>query len=142
METRTLNRAERRRAKGYLEKQNKTYATEMAKIAIDDWPPSVKINPRRPQMIFRSKDFLAQFHEDPNGYLRMSVQRTTQYTDGNWKDGITFDELQRVKRECGFADHWFVECYPPDDELVNIANIRHLFLMPEAPPFAWVRKNG
>jgi hypothetical protein len=27
--------------------------------------------------------------------------------------------------------------YPPVDEIVNVANMRHLWLLDEAPPYAW-----
>jgi hypothetical protein len=30
-----------------------------------------------------------------------------------------------------------VEVYPPDEAVVNVANIRHLWLLAEAPAYAW-----
>lgn len=141
METRALNREGRRKAVKYLEVQRRHFSLCMSKIPISDWPPNVASMPSRPVMVFRSRDFLASFYDDPNGYLRMSVQRVTQFGDGNWKDGITWDDLQRVKAQCGFGEHWMVETYPPDSEIVNVANIRHLFLLSEVPPFAWTKKD-
>jgi hypothetical protein len=140
MQTRMLSRAERRKAVKYLETQRRDFSLCMSKVAISDWPPSFASMPRPPVMVFRSRDFLACFYDDLNGYLRMSVQRVTQFGDGNWKDGITWDDLQRVKGQCGFSESWMVESYPPDSEIVNVANIRHLFLLTEAPPFAWRKK--
>jgi len=109
----------------------------MAKIPISEWPLAVASMTKPPIMAFRSRDFFAAFYDDPNGYLRMSVQRVVQFGDGNWKDGITWDEMQRVKAQCGFAESWMVEVYPPESEVVNVANIRHLFLLAEAPPYSW-----
>lgn len=44
------------------------------------------------------------------------------------KDGITWDELQRIKSECGFGGKDGVEMYPRDEDVVNTANIRHLYI--------------
>jgi hypothetical protein len=32
---------------------------------------------------------------------------------------------------------WAVEIYPADGDVVAVANMRHLWLLPEAPAFAW-----
>lgn len=45
----------------------------------------------------------------------------------------------RLKAECGRGDKWAVELYPPDEAVVNVANIRHLWLLPEPPAFGWNR---
>ncbi len=46
------------------------------------------------------------------------------------KDGITWDELQAMKDEFLGADCRTVEIYPPAGELVNEANMRHLWEVP------------
>jgi len=46
------------------------------------------------------------------------------------KDGITWDELWNAKNALGFADHEAVELYPRVADLVNVANIRHLWVFP------------
>lgn len=90
--------------------------------------------------VWRSRDYLVQVFDAPGGVLRMSVCRTTwDGRGGRWRDGITWDELQRLKAEVGYGDCWAVEIYPPDDEVVNAANLRHLWLLAERPPFAWQR---
>jgi hypothetical protein len=58
---------------------------------------------------------------------------------GRWLDGITWDELQHLKMLAGYGDRVAVEIYPPDSEVVNIANIRHLWLLNEVPTFMWQR---
>ena len=30
-----------------------------------------------------------------------------------------------------------VEVFPADDQVVNVANMRHLWVLPEPLPFAW-----
>lgn len=91
---------------------------------------------------WRSRDFLCQLAECKSGHLRLSINRTVvDVTNRRWRDGITWDELMQVKRECGYGDQYAVEVFPADHDQVNVANIRHLWLLPEAPPYAW-RKNG
>jgi hypothetical protein len=70
------------------------------------------------------------------GFLRMTVNRT-EFVRGGWAAEITWDELQAVKREIGRAEQWAVEVYPADSGLVNVANMRHLWLLDTAPDFAW-----
>lgn len=55
------------------------------------------------------------------------------------KDGIHWDDIQRLKAEAGFATAWAVECYPAAGQVVDVANMRHIFIMPEAPDWAWKR---
>ena len=90
---------------------------------------------------WRSKRFYAGLYEEPNGSMRLSVNRTEiDLKTGNWKDGITWDELNTVKEQCGFGRVWAVEVFPPTPHLVNVANIRHLFLLAGRPDYAWAKK--
>jgi hypothetical protein len=91
----------------------------------------------RPLKSWRSRDFLAQLFQDGD-CLRLSVNRTDIDNSGNWKDGITWDELMACKRACGFGNQWAVEVFPPDSQVVNVAPIRHLFLI-DQPPYAWTK---
>lgn len=86
---------------------------------------------------FRNRYFLAQIYREPNGYLRLTVQRCAIDKNGMWVGGITWDELMTVKAMIGLGDRWAAEVYPPIDAIVNVANMRHLFLLPEAPAYAW-----
>lgn len=94
----------------------------------------------RPLKSWVSKRFLASLwleKEGERGVLRLSVHRTMLNHGGQWEDGITWDELQQVKRECGFGGVCAVEIYPPDESVVCDANIRHLWLFSKAPWFVW-----
>jgi hypothetical protein len=91
-----------------------------------------------PLAAFRSQTHAAILWRQPEGTLRLSVNRCRiNEHKGTWADGIKWDELQRIKAECGFADKWMVEVYPPADDLVDVANMRHLFLLDDPPPYAW-----
>ncbi len=46
------------------------------------------------------------------------------------KDGITWDQLQYLKNEALGKDACAIEFYPPEDELINDVNIRHLWEIP------------
>ena len=62
----------------------------------------------------------------PWGWSRhMKVQRL----DG--KDGISWDDLQRLKDEHLGPDALAVELYPPASRVVNEVNMRHLWEVPE-----------
>jgi len=91
---------------------------------------------------FKNRDFLVQVYEDNTGYTRLSINRTKQIgfnRDGGplWKDGITWDQLYSIKNSLGYENQWVVECYPPEDLLINVANMRHLFVLNEKPKFGW-----
>jgi len=91
-------------------------------------------------MCWISKRFMATLWND-NGVFRLSVNRNLFGHDGDWEDGITWDELQQVKRECGFSKVCAIELFPPDHAIVNDANIRHLWFLKETPAFAWGPEN-
>jgi hypothetical protein len=60
---------------------------------------------------------------------------------GDWVDGITWDDLQKIKNECGFEDYDAIEDYPKKKEVVAESNIRHLWVLRfEDLPFIWRKK--
>lgn len=94
--------------------------------------------------VWKSEDYLVQIYKDHNGWIRLSINRVTFTLVNNhpiWQDGITWDDLYNIKNDLGFHDKWLVECYPPEDELVNVANIRHLFVLDEPPKFGFHSKD-
>lgn len=100
----------------------------------------------QPISAWRDLDFLAVLYPvaDNPGHQRLSVNRVAYELDTRgrpiWRDGITWDDLMRVKRECGFGDRWAVEVFPPDSDAINVANMRHLWLLPGRPcSYGWVR---
>lgn len=88
--------------------------------------------------VYRSADYLIQVYQDKDGYIRISVNRVTIYDSGHWQDGISWDDLLWIKRKVGYGDRDAVEVYPRDDDVVNVANIRHLFILKGGEcPFVW-----
>lgn len=88
--------------------------------------------------VWRSREFLAQVFAAHPGIVRVSINRTSIDTgNGRWADGISWEELQRVKREIGRGHLDAVEVFPADCDIVNVANMRHLFIFDESLPFVW-----
>lgn len=97
-----------------------------------DWPNR---NNKELKRVFVSKLFMVQeFHEGI--YIRLTVNFIKR-RGNNWKEGITWDQLQKIKSEIGYGNKCAVEVYPEDNNVVNVANMRHLFVLPERPEFAW-----
>jgi hypothetical protein len=116
-----------------LARDNAKQPTTLQEVPRESWP-----NPSAPQMrVLRSRDFLVQeFAEKSPADVRLSICRTTVSGD-RWQDGITWDDLQRLKRECGYGDRDAVEIFPADADVVNVANMRHLWVMTDAITYAW-----
>jgi len=130
-----------------LRRENKTYPKTLIELPFDTWPVAMRLAPpeRVPRRVFRSRDFLVQVFTADGDHVRLSACRTDfDVNAGRWRENITWNELQRLKAEAGFADAWAVEVFPPESEIVDVANMRHLFMLPEAPSFAWKKepKNG
>lgn len=122
-----------------LERENLRWPVAMHEIPRDEWPGSSLPTESQPIEFWRSRHFVAGVYQEAGGILRVSVNRAVMGPGGRWVDGITWDELQQVKREIGRGDRFAVEVYPADRDLVDVANVRHLWLLPEAPAFAWRR---
>jgi hypothetical protein len=120
----------------YLRQRRKSWGTTLQNLPVEEWPPSMIGANHPPVKVMRSHDFLVQIF-DEGDVLRMSVNRCAIDDDGNWRSNISWDELQRIKSEAGFGNWWAVEIFPSNCEVINVANMRHLWLLSDAPPFAW-----
>ena len=129
----TTSRAQRRE----LERQNARMPRELRLVPREEWP--MGLQRVAIQRVWRSRDFLVQEYAEPAPVLvRLSVLRTTlDPKAGRWVDGITWEELQSIKAECGYGRHDALELYPRDSDVVNVANLRHLWVMRELATFAW-----
>lgn len=112
-----------------LRAENRNYPPTLQPVNRLLWPRGNDRDDTR-VAVFRSRCFLVQvFLIADTSEHRISVNRTDCDKQGNWIDGITWDELMQIKRECGFGDYLAVEFYPADCEVVNVANMRHLFIV-------------
>ena len=99
-----------------------------------EWPHN---NNKALKKVYLNGQFLVQeFHEEH--VIRLTINQTSR-KGNNRKDGITWDQLQEIKSKVGYADKCAVEVYPEDANVVNVSNMRHLFILPMRPDFAWTK---
>lgn len=123
-----------------LRRDNQQWPVEPILIPREKWPPQHEGNTgRNPRLaVLRSSDFLIQLFDAGEKIVRMSVSRTDwDVNKGRWREGISWDDLQWLKDACGFGARDAVEVYPPAADVVNAANMRHLFILPYRLPFVW-----
>lgn len=124
-----LSRNERRA----LQRDNLKQPITLRRVPPVEWPED-----RTGTMIelWRSRYFLVQVHQERDGIERLSVCRT-RHDGAGWVDGMSWDELMEVKRQCHRGHRDALEIYPRDRDVVNVANFRHLWVMPALVPWAW-----
>ena len=116
-----------------MAKENAKWPAALREVPRIEWP-----NRDGPQLrVLRSRDYLVQeFTAPAPAIVRLSINRTSIAGD-RWTDGIAWEDLQRLKCEAGYPDHDAVEVYPAQDDVVNVANMRHLWVLSDKLPFAW-----
>lgn len=91
--------------------------------------------------VWRSRRYLVQLFAIASPtypeLVRLSVSRVTLQSNGRWRDGLSWDELYTIKTETGFENWYGFEVYPRACDLINIANMRHLWLIPEPLGIGW-----
>lgn len=121
-----------------LKHDNEQWPETLARVPLNSFQEAAGKMTKPPIEVWRSRYFLVQIFSEDNGIMRMTVCRTEiNETGERWKDNITWDDLQRLKRECFYGHRDAVEIYPRDVDIVNVANMRHLWLLPEPLPFGW-----
>lgn len=117
----------------YLRQENCALTADLLPIEV-----STSRGADGPIAAWRSNRFLVQLFND-SGTQRITINRAAiDEKTGRWLDGITWDEIQAIKRQIGFGERYAVELYPADADVVNVANMRHIWLV-DAPAFAWRR---
>ncbi|MFW2011588.1 DUF7694 domain-containing protein [Acinetobacter bereziniae] len=84
--------------------------------------------PNAPIKVYKNGEFLVQIFNLGGEPTRITVNKVKR-KGNNWVDGITWDQLMQIKRLLGYADRCAVEIYPPDQDIVNVANMRHLWIV-------------
>jgi hypothetical protein len=127
------NREQRRQ----LARDNAKLPAVLQMVPRSDWPEHLQSGPVH--RLWRSRDYLVQeYIEAAPVSVRLSILRTTlDPLLKRWVDGISWDDLQRIKSEVGYGADDAVEIYPSDRDVVNVANLRHLWVMAKPVPFAW-----
>lgn len=124
---------ENRRRAAYAREENKKFTAEFKAFNLDEVPMIPNL-----AAVWRNNRFLVQMFTPAGGGQRLSINRTmVDDRTGDWIDGITWDEIQTIKHQLGFGERTAIEIYPPDEDLVNVASIRHIWLVDKAPAFLW-----
>ena len=123
-------RTQRRLAK----KQAMKYPSRLQVVPRYMWPDTPSTSWRL--NVWLSQDYLVQGFYELGDIVRLTICSTTP-TAESWADGLTWDELMEIKRQCGYGYHAAVELYPDDANIVNVSNMRHLWVLPEAPAYMW-----
>lgn len=134
----SMNREHRRAAKKMLARDSQKWPEALIEWPRKEWP---KDNPEVLR-VFRSRGFLVQEYPAPApAVVRLSVNRAAITSGGHWGQAITWEELQCLKGQAGYGEFDAVEIYPRACDVVNVANMRHLWVMPlGALSFAWRAK--
>jgi hypothetical protein len=120
-----------------IDRTNNLFPDHLVPIGPEHWPTTSPTD-SVPIGAFRSKAFVVIVWQELSGFQRLSINRTEwDEHEGRFRGDISWDDLQRLKSEAGFGDVSAVELYPPDGQVLNTANLRHLFLLTSAPAFMW-----
>ena len=120
-----------------LQRDNEKFGDEFVEFQKDQWPPCPPDNLLR---VMRSRDFLVQVYAaDHPAAFRLSVVRTS-HNGERFEDGISWDELQAIKNHVGFLNVDAVEVFPAEYDRVDVANMRHIWIMGSPLTFAWRKK--
>ena len=135
----SLNRSQRREAERYIAEENAKWPTTLKEWPRDQWPVSLPAVVK----VLRSRDFLVQVYPAPAPAIaRLSILRAGIDNGGGWLQDIGWEAIQRLKAEAGYGEYDAVEVFPPDRDVVNVANIRHLWILePGSLSFAWRGKS-
>jgi hypothetical protein len=126
-----MSKAFRKMAREELANTVSRYTNRFELIPKSQWPPLFLQIDNAPIAAYMSRKFLVQVYEARDNYLRLSVTRCELGKGRTFADGIGWDDLQDIKRGVGLADRFAVEIYPEDEQIINEANMRHLWVFPE-----------
>ena len=136
-----MNRQQRRALAPEMRKRAAEWPAQLAEVPADQWPPRRPDQTEYPERLWRSRSYLVQQVAcKPFAGIevrRLSVNRVTIGSSGHWDADIPWEDLQQIKRETGHADWYGVEVFPRDRDLVNVANMRHLWLLAKPLPIGW-----
>ncbi len=118
-----------------LQEENRKYPNTMTEVPRHKWPSYAGRS--EPVAVWRSSGFLAVVYREHDGIMRISVNTTSIHRDGSWFGPISWESLQKIKSEVGYGDREALEVYPRDADVVNVANMRHLWVMPGPLQFGW-----
>ena len=124
-----------------LERDNQKQPQILMQVPTSAWPLS-PAGWNKPIEVWRSKYYLVQVFQEKNDVIRASVNKIELLENGRWSDGLTWDDLQGTKQQIGRGGAYAIEVYPNDDDVVNVANMRHLWILPAPLNIGWFKNNA
>lgn len=121
----------------HLLKENRKYSEKFVKLKVNSLRSKYK---GAPDNVYRNKYFLIQEFVEANNIVRLSICRTRIKMNGAWQDRISWDELYEIKNKLGFEYFDAVEVFPKTEDYVNVANLRHIWILQKPLPFVWRSK--
>ena len=129
---RNLNREQRRALEKVKRQLIASYPDTLEIVPENDPDMPYSSHPQDIDKIYRSKKYTVIVWNVPAG-KKLSIQRNEWDSHTNrYKDQITWDEIMEIKRQVGFGEQNAIEFYPPDSQVINIANVRHIWLLPQS----------
>lgn len=97
------------------------------------------VQPEGLEQVWTDGTFLCQVYKKQNGVTRISVCKKGEHSalTREWDENITWQELQDIKMMLGFDGFDAVEIFPKGKDVVNVANMRHIWILDKPLPFAW-----
>lgn len=124
-----------RQQRRQLARDSRDWPVALQAMARESWPIDI-FDPAR-IAVWRSRDWLVQqFTAKSPAVARLSINSVV-FAGKRWIDGISWEQLQLIKDEVGFGDYDAVEVFPASGDVVNVANMRHLWILRDKLPFAW-----
>lgn len=138
-----MNREQRRAAMSACKELAKLKPMILTPMPRELWPDIAGMT-KKPIEVFESRWFLVQVFDEGlfEGRLlhRLTVCRAAIDKNGGWKQDISWEELQNtIKNNCGYGDWYGIEIYPRDKDVVNVANMRHLWVMDSPLGIGWFK---
>lgn len=108
-------------------------------VLVPPWDYPIEFKGVLPIAVWCSRQFLVQCFSEPEGVIRLSVTRNKlgMGHDRTFADGVSWVELQGIKSAVGYSDRMAIEIYPQVGKEVNVANMRHLWVLPKPLKIGW-----
>ena len=91
-----MNRKEIKNRVKWLKRENQKHPDKLAEVPREKWPP-LQLMTIKPSKIYRSRFFIVQIFKEGDN-IRLSINRTELDYSGKWKDDISWDDLQELKK--------------------------------------------
>ena len=127
-----LNDKDLRKAAKAIKEESRALPDRMVRVRnFETAGPTTYLASKEKRLIevWRSRHYLCQVFYVSEEVERLSINSSTIDTyNRRWRDGLTWDELSKVKEEVGRGDLDAIEFYPRTQHIVDVANIRHLWV--------------